>query len=320
MNMGERISRLELLLTRIRERRRMRRAAGPAAPEPAQDARLGVAPAAPNILPSRESVGGILELVEDGPSEALSEDDVLEMSSELLESVPPFGDVRSVPSASRSAEEPVEFSLSDDAPDSSERDRAPDIESFPVEEPSLIEEGREVPVKTPPPESGQQQAPLTAAFSDPEAAGFKEDRESPSFSGVARTDGPSVEQLGQTIDLSPAEGPDLELDRLSDLAPPAPAVEEELEAALPGAYTAQYPERDSGGPVQELSEGGAEAQESGDTARWPPTEPRTGQASRVVARSPVFDREVAEFSKIGPSWPTRTFLSLLDESLGARER
>jgi hypothetical protein len=101
-----------------------------------------------------------------------------------------------------------------------------------------LEEGREVPLKTPPPESGPQAAmSLPAGIHAPLAPDIEELLEADILPvGGVNAAVPKPEQLGQTIDLDEARGPHLELDS-AQAAPPAPLQEElsneELEVTLP---------------------------------------------------------------------------------------
>jgi hypothetical protein len=100
-----------------------------------------------------------------------------------------------------------------------------------------IEDGREVPLKTPPPESGPQAAmALPVGIHAPLAPDIEELLEADILPvGGVSAAVPTTEQLGQTIDLEEGRGPHLELD--SALAQPAPLQEElpneELEVTLP---------------------------------------------------------------------------------------
>src|SRR6185295_4112997 len=100
-----------------------------------------------------------------------------------------------------------------------------------------LEAEREVPIHTPPPESGPQEAPMPTGLAAPHAPdvdallGGELDIPTRDSTGTA-TAGPTTEQLGQTIDLEEARGPTLELAEHPAPAPAAAAVEE-LEVALP---------------------------------------------------------------------------------------
>jgi hypothetical protein len=102
-----------------------------------------------------------------------------------------------------------------------------------------LEEGREVPLKTPPPESGPQAAvALPAGIHAPLAPDIEELLEADILpSGGVRAAVPTAEQLGQTIDLEEARGPSLELDQQAPFDPEPlhdDPSSEELEVTLPG--------------------------------------------------------------------------------------
>jgi len=170
-----------------------------------------------------------LEIVETPLPEALGEEDLVEMSSDVLESVPP---------------PPVQPMLGGDldfedeaAPASSQRQRLAsrgDLLADASREPVALDEGREVPIKTPPPESGPQEAVLPMGLAAPPA---------PNIDALLASDippislptgvGPRPEQLGQTIELEEGLGPDLELDAPAALPTPPPPSSQELEVRLP---------------------------------------------------------------------------------------
>ncbi len=113
-----------------------------------------------------------------------------------------------------------------------------------------IEEGREVPLKTPPPESGPQAAAaLPAGIHAPLAPDIEELLEADILPvGGVSANLPTAEQLGQTIDLEEARGPHLELESALSAAPASALAQDErpndeLEVALP--------QREVGGGYQE---------------------------------------------------------------------
>jgi hypothetical protein len=180
------------------------------------------------------------ELGEEPPEELL-EDDIVEMSSESEAVVPSsnsglddlnFDDDELRGDAHRADDEP---------PASSSRHRVAgtmDEALARAAEHIELEEGREVPLKTPPPESGPQAAmALPAGIHAPLAPDIEELLEADILPvhGM-RADLPTPEQLGQTIDLEEARGPHLELDSALAAAP-VPLHEElpseELEVTLP---------------------------------------------------------------------------------------
>jgi hypothetical protein len=94
----------------------------------------------------------------------------------------------------------------------------------------------DVPLKTPPPESGPQEAPVAPAMAAAAApdvdALLGEELEIPTRGQASPPAVPTAEQLGQTIELEEARGPSLELaEPVQSSVPPAGV--EELEVALP---------------------------------------------------------------------------------------
>ena len=157
-----------------------------------------------------------------------------------------------------------------------------------------LDEGREVPLKTPPPESGPQAAvALPAGIHAPLAPDIEELLEADiEPKAGARVAVPTLEQLGQTIDLDEARGPSLELDHpplarppsLQDDLPP-----EELEVTLPGGagygggYTA-----DLLPPPEARQELEAHRQRQGEESVPPPPESLAQYPSQRPAASTEF--------------------------------
>jgi hypothetical protein len=161
-----------------------------------------------------------LELVESEPPDALTESDLVDMPSELLQSLsPPTADAWL--SQSPSEEEP---------PISSQRPRLPsDLEASFQGEPAAGDEG-DVPVMTPPPESGPQEAPPGGLFTPgvPDVDNLR--AEAPPMSQGADY-GPTPEQIGESVELEERGGPALELD-IARGRPETMPPKEELEALL----------------------------------------------------------------------------------------
>lgn len=151
-------------------------------------------------------------------TEELSDDDLVEVT----EGTPPPGDVD------------IDFDDEEQAPTSSKR-VASSMDEALAAAAEQAEAEREVPIKTPPPESGPQAAPPPTGLAAPHApdvdALLGGELDIPT-QAVAAPVGPTPEQLGQTIDLEEARGPTLELDA-HRIATPAPAPMEELEVSLP---------------------------------------------------------------------------------------
>jgi len=154
-------------------------------------------------------------------TEELSDDDLVEVT----EGTPQPTDVD------------IDFEDEDEQPPaSSQRSRvASSMDEALAAAAEQAEAEREVPLKTPPPESGPQEAPPPTGLSAPHApdvdALLGGELDIPTRADLAAA-GPTTEQLGQTIDLEEARGPTLELAEHRS-ATPAPSAVEELEVALP---------------------------------------------------------------------------------------
>jgi hypothetical protein len=160
-------------------------------------------------------------------TEELSDDDLVEVT----EGTPP-------PPATD-----VDIDFEDETeqpPASSQRSRVASTMDEALAAAAEHESEREVPLKTPPPESGPQEAPMPMGFSAPGApdvdALLGGELDIPTRADALGTPaGPTTEQLGQTIDLEEARGPSLELaHQVAEEAPAAVPPVEELEVALPG--------------------------------------------------------------------------------------
>lgn len=198
-----------------------------------------------------EDVSGVVtvsELTEQQPEELL-EDDIVEVSAEEVPQTAlddlNFEDEDELAAMGGGEEPPASSSRSRIAGTMDEalaRAAAEQIE---------MDEGREVPLKTPPPESGPQAAvALPQGIHAPLAPDIEELLEAdiappPREAGV-RAAVPTTEQLGQTIELEEARGPALELDH-----PPA-AIIEPLQEELPSEeLEVTLPQREFGGGYQD---------------------------------------------------------------------
>lgn len=186
-----------------------------------------------------------------------------------------------------------------------------------------MDQGREIPLKTPPPESGRQVSGPPAQGlhqSAPPAdldAGVDELLEADISSGTkhAKPGGPTPEQLGQTIDLEESAGAPLELE--TPAQPPEPTKPEELEAPLParevhGSYSAGLAP-----PPEAHAELEARRRGEGEPAAPPPAgkvEPEAVQRPAVAASGPA-----AGFVAAHRDFKPETFLELLDASLSLGE-
>jgi hypothetical protein len=234
------------------------------------------------------------------PPEELSDDDLVDVTTippapepaAALDSSGTADDVEEPPASSRRskvAAESLDQAIANAAADSA----AADID------------GREVPIHTPPPESGPQEAVLPAGIEAPRAPVFGElDRElerPPSL-------GPTAEQLGETIELEEAEGPTIEIE-VAGVPAPEPLPErpvEELEVALPraempsGTYDVSI-SMPAGPPVVHSAL---------------PTVPAEGSRGPEITTRPEFDDpDVVRAIRIGDK-PPESFKELLDTTLG----
>ena len=287
-----------------------------------------------------------LEVVENEPAEALGEEDLLEIPSDMLESIPPGA-------VSEEAEEEAE----EEPPASSKRPKVAHLDELEAASEALsADEAREVPIKTPPPESGPQASPPAslAAPPPPDVAHLLDQEISPPAAAAEQfnapfdsleqpfgtrppppASGPTVEQLGQTIELEEGAGPELELDRPLTSAVPTEAHPDDLEAALPaqesaGAYhDALMPPPQAeldleahrerhGAPLPEMPSAIPEVAVASapPLATMPAASTTTaGELSQLIQRPPVGSADVLSVSGVIAKVEPRTFLQLLDASI-----
>lgn len=330
MNVRDQIARLETLLSRIQSHARARRAALGTLTSLDLPAPNGAAPngAAAPVSARAEPPISTIERVESAPPEALSDEDVLEMSSDVLESIPPPSvesrppEVAPVSDAAFASGEPAEEQAEEEPPASSKRQRLAgtidDAVAAAEREPVFIDEGREVPIKTPPPESGPQEAPPPpgALSAPPPPDDLREfiDEAEPSA-------GPTPEQLGATVTLDEPTDEPLELDAPRPLTPPPPPMTEELEVTLPlGKYASSYEiemRRDSGElTMPKISAEQTAAALAGAGAATASSAAVPGEPSEVVERAAITGVGTATFAGV-PKMPATpaTFLQLLDDSI-----
>jgi len=152
-------------------------------------------------------------------TEELSEADLVELTESSI--------------TTADADVDIDFEEEDDQPPaSSQRSRvASSMDEALAAAAEHGEAEHDVPLKTPPPESGPQEAAAPAPGVD---ALLGEELEIPMRAEAARSSVtvPTAEQLGQTIELEEARGPSLELAEPVQSSVP-PAAIEELEVALP---------------------------------------------------------------------------------------
>jgi hypothetical protein len=240
----------------------------------------------PHVAATPEHISGVMPVAEltNEPPEELLEDDIVEMS-------PTAAPVEAVVPAQRSTLDDVDLDFDDEdeaqrdaseeePPASSSRSKIAgtmDEALARAAEQMEIQEGREVPLKTPPPESGPQaaMAPLPAGIHAPPAPDIDELLEAdilPAHGSGAHAV-PTTEQLGQTIDLEEARGPHLELDHPVAAAPhTADSPSEELEVTLPRREFGGGYQDDLMPPPEARQDLDAHLQRVGDDAIPPPPE------------------------------------------------
>jgi hypothetical protein len=223
------------------------------------------------------------------PPEELSDDDLVEVTT-----IPP---APAAEPASLSAQE------SEEPPASSRRSKVAETLDQALASAAVQPDEIEVPIHTPPPESGPQEAVLPAGMEAPRAPEFA-DLDAEIVRPVSL--GPTTEQLGETIELEASEGPELEID-VAGVAAPEPEPErplEELEVSLPRA------EMQSGTYDVSVSAPGAE-----DVAAPAVSAAPSNDEPEVSARPVLESTDVARMVRAADKAP-EAFVELLDRSLG----
>ena len=269
--------------------------------------------------------------VQPRPSEApeeLGEDDLVEMTT--LPPAPTAEDrgtdpdlavaVGSSAEIEISVEEEIDEDIDEQPPASSRRPKLSDDSDVIAD--TALDEGREVPVKTPPPESGPQEAalPMGGALSDgrlPDVDGLEADMLGPPSMG------PTAEQLGETIELEAPRGPDLEIDVAGAAEPPPPPPEapEELEVALPRApmlsgtfdIGPSIPPIDISTKVEPLPTVPAAA---GRLLQESPTSVEIRSTAADVTLRPTHGATDVARVTLAQTPTSKVFLDILDQSLG----
>jgi hypothetical protein len=296
MNADEKVQRLRGLLERIR--------GNVARPRPPF----------PSAVVSRALEGSQPPRSDDVEEElVLLDDEIVEVSGSTLP--PPVMAAAPVDVASPDS---IDFDEDDEEeakPASSRRPKALEsgVDELTDEQASLDDAEHEVPIKTPPPESGPQSATPVPSIGDP---GAMHAAESALASVNAR---PTVEQLGQTIDLEESGGPPLELAPAKEPEPPPPP--EELEATFdePERVTEAAPLSEPFPPAP-VEPPAAPMQ---PIAIVPPAAPMQPVAEPPIAALQPVDvgrpsapsAAVAEYVGAAPEFRPASFLELLDASL-----
>jgi hypothetical protein len=258
---------------------------------PLGSATAGDTPAMSGVQP----VGQAAEVEVTVEAEELGEDDLISVPPEARSAPPPDIEIPVHDALDFDEEEGAE----EEIPASSKRARvAASMEEAMAAAPDALDE-HEVPIKTPPPESGPQEAaPPPAALESPRVPDIRE----------AFERGPTPEQLGETIELPEPSDAQLELDVRVAKERAAEPVSEELEVALPvreaaSAYDANLSPPDSAREEirrydeQAVTDAGEEV-----------------EATQVVRRREIAGATVARVLGKADFTP-RTFLELLEASL-----
>lgn len=217
----------------------------------------------------------------------------------------------------------------EEPPASSQRKVASSMDEALAAAAAQLDAEREVPIKTPPPESGPQEAPPPTGMSAPAApdvdALLGQELDIPTH--ARQHVGPTTEQLGQTIDLEEGAGPSLELAE-QQVAAVAPAALEELEVALPGPGVVGGYHDDLQPPPEALNDLEAHRRRQEDDIAPPPeslaqlpsiqpgpsVEITQAAGPEIIARPiPVGSPET--FSTVRDSFSPSSFVQLLDASL-----
>lgn len=254
--------------------------------------------------------------------EELSEEDLVEVT-----------DVTSVPPAASDVD--IDFEDEDEQPPaSSQRKVASSMDEALAAAAEQLEAEREVPLKTPPPESGPQAAPMPAGLAAPAApdvdALLEGELDIPTRIEVGAS-GPTPEQLGQTIDLEEAGGPLLELAEPQGTSGPASAPAEELEVTLPGWRSGARYDHNLQLPPEARAELEAHRRRLEQEAVPPPPEslaqvpsgkpaaaPEGVPAAPQVVARPLPVGSPESFGSARESFRPRSFVELLDASLSLR--
>ncbi|HVY30968.1 MAG TPA: hypothetical protein VHB79_30625 [Polyangiaceae bacterium] len=260
-------------------------------------------------------------------TEELSEDDLVEVT----EGTPPPA----------TTDVDIDFDDQEEQPPaSSKRQVASSMDEALAAAAEQLDAEHEVPIKTPPPESGPQEAPLAAGMGAPAApdvdALLGGELDIPTREPAIAAPGPTPEQLGQTIDLDEARGPSLELAEHQAEAAPAAAHVEELEVALPGREAGGGYDDNLQPPPEALSELEAHRRSMEDDIPPPPESlatlpsvqpgpapvevvpvqaaPAAPLAPEVVAR-PAALGTPETFASVRETFRPSSFVELLDASL-----
>lgn len=254
--------------------------------------------AIPLVTPAGRDLPAISGVQPVGHAEEAEEEE-MELEEGDLISVPPGASPSAPPPA---VEIPVHDELDfedeeEEIPASSQRPRvAASMEEALAVAPEAIEE-HEVPIKTPPPESGPQEAmPAPAALESPRLPDIRE----------AFERGPTPEQLGETIELPEPSHAHLELDVRAP-EPEAQPVSEELEVSLPTREASSRYDAGLAPPASAREEIRRFDEQAAGEADL--------EATQIVRRRELVGTAVSRFLAKGAEFTPKSFVDLLEASL-----
>lgn len=289
MSNQDQIERLQGLLDRVQKNAARPRvaaavAAAPVAepaPEPAEEEEL-VAMDEAEVIPPEPVVAEAEVLEETSMVRAIAESDVsVEMGEASIEDLDLLED--EIVDITEAAPEPAGTEAEEEPPASSRRAIAGSMGEALAEAVDSVgmDEGREIPLKTPPPESGPQAAPPPQGLAAPPVPDLHELREADIVSGTQ----PTAAQLGATVELEPAAEGALELGEPVAEAPPVHLVREEAPVAAAAVAAVE------------------------------PIQPAASVEPEVVRRPAAATAPAGAFVSAAKGFHPQSFLELLDASL-----
>ena len=292
MSNQDQIERLQGLLDRVQKNAARPRvaaavaavAAAPVAepaPAPAEEEEL-VAMDEAEVIPPEPVVAEAEVLEETSMVRAIAESDVsVEMGEASIEDLDLLED--EIVDITEAAPEPAGTEAEEEPPASSRRAIAGSMGEALAEAVDSVgmDEGREIPLKTPPPESGPQAAPPPQGLAAPPVPDLRELREADIVSGTQ----PTAAQLGATVELEPAAEGELELGEPVAEAPPVHLVREEAPVAAAAVAAVE------------------------------PIQPAASVEPEVVRRPAAATAPAGAFVSAAKGFHPQSFLELLDASL-----
>ena len=329
MNPQQQVATLEGLLARIKRNAALPRPAVAApAPQPVAPGEAALASSIAELdepgefeaeapSPPPAATASDLAAIEPPPqSDSLEDTDDLELIEDEIIDITDLGEAEAAAVVAEAVEAEVEEAP---LPSSSPRPKvaAESMDEALASAAEQLSEGeREVPLKTPPPESGDQEmVPLVVR------AGMRPRPPSDDLLEVGEElphrelgEGPTPEQLGETVELDEPLGPALELDTAKAAPPvaerPSP-LEQPLVSAAAGALT------DDLELPPEAAADLAERRLRMEAPVPPPVPLRDGVAGvqPEIVRRPAIGVAAAAFAEAASNFRPRSFAELLDESL-----